>query len=100
MMILIVVFDDKYTAMKVPIRLNYNILKIWEAFYKWTEDNQRYLCSVHQNDAEIIFGTERIFLNSNDFIYWMKNCVLEKDEHIRVLEQVVHDGIDDIKKLS
>ena len=82
-MILVIVFDEQYTVILVPIRLNYNLVKMWEDFDEWVEDNQTYLRSIHFNDSE------RIFLNSNDFIYWIKNCILEKDEHIRVLEQNV-----------
>ena len=81
MMILIVVFDDKFTVMQVPKRLDYNLVKIWEDFDEWVEDNQKHLRNVHRNDEE------RFYLNSNDFIYWIKSCILEKDEHIRVLEQ-------------
>ncbi|MDE6658704.1 MAG: hypothetical protein K2K01_01140 [Eubacterium sp.] len=89
MIILIVIFDDLYTAMKAPIRLKYNIEKMWLAFYEWTEYNQTHLRHAHQNDLEIIQGEERFLVDSNDFIYWMKNYILEKDEYIRVLEQNV-----------
>ena len=34
-MILIVVFDEKYTVMQVPKRLDYNLVKLWEDFDEW-----------------------------------------------------------------
>ena len=88
-MILIVVFDEKYTVMQVPKRLDYNLVKLWEDFDEWVEDNQEYLRNEHRNETEIIFEQARILLDSNDFAFWMKNCIIQKDEHIRILEQDV-----------
>lgn len=87
-MILVVGFDDKFTILQVPDRLDYNVLNLYFDFKDWIEDNQKYVKNAHKN-SELLLEAEIIEVDDNDFIYWIKSCILEKDEHIRVFEQKV-----------
>lgn len=79
-MILMVAFDCWCDVLQVPDRLNYNVPALGDEFYSWVEDNPK--CIRYLKDGDI-----GLSYNGDDFVEWLKECVLSKSEYVKILEK-------------